>query len=334
MPEAFLSLSARERTDILQTVATSTGRQADILEKDVWICWVLDTVFAMPDHHPMAFKGGTSLSKVYGVIDRFSEDVDLTLDYRHFGDDFDPFHRNASRTATRRFGDRLRSHVADYVRGVIVPALAAASKQLATAGQHVIRFDDETVRFGYPSNLERSNHHLPTDVLLEFGGRNVIEPNEQHIVAPDLADAVPELDYPRANVTVLGAARTFWEKATLIHVECHRRRLAASPHKLARHWFDVSRLLSHEIGQTALADRELLEDVVRHKQVFFHASYAHYDRCLAGALRLVPDDDQLDALRADYDSMRTDGLLTRSAPDFTTLMADIRDAEGRINAPF
>ena len=110
MPEAFLSLPAREQTDILQTVAARDDRRADILEKDVWICWVLDTLFAMPDHHPMAFKGGTSLSKVYRIIDRFSEDVDLTLDYRAFDDDFNPFHPDASRSAISRFSDRLRSH--------------------------------------------------------------------------------------------------------------------------------------------------------------------------------------------------------------------------------
>ena len=260
--------------------------------------------------------------------------MDLTLDYRHFADDFDPFHRDASRSAIGRFSDRLRSHVAAYVREEVAPALGIASEQLATAGQHDIRVDDETVHFGYPSNLEPSDRHLPTNVLLEFGGRNVIEPSERHEVVPDLADFLPELGYPRAAVTVLSPARTFWEKATLIHVECHRRRLADRPDKLARHWFDIDRLLSHEIGRAALADRELLEDVVRHKQVFFNAGYANYNRCLAGELRLVPDDDQLDALRADYDSMRAGGLLSRSAPDFATLMAAIRDAERRINASF
>ena len=84
LPDAFLSLPAHERTEILQTVAARTGRQADLLEKDIWICWALDILFSNPTRHPMAFKGGTSLSKVYRVIDRFSEDVDLTLDYRAF----------------------------------------------------------------------------------------------------------------------------------------------------------------------------------------------------------------------------------------------------------
>ena len=97
MAEPFLSLDARERADILRTLAANSGRSAVILEKDIWVCWVLQALFSMPDPHPMAFKGGTSLSKVYGIIDRFSEDVDVTLDYRAFNDRFDPFADDASR---------------------------------------------------------------------------------------------------------------------------------------------------------------------------------------------------------------------------------------------
>ena len=97
MAEDFLSLDAREQGDVLRTVAAQSGRAAFILEKDIWVCWVLRALFSIPDRHPMAFKGGTSLSKVYGVIDRFSEDVDITLDYRAFNDDFDPFDSGVSR---------------------------------------------------------------------------------------------------------------------------------------------------------------------------------------------------------------------------------------------
>ena len=114
MAEAFLSLDARERADILRTVAARSGRAAIILEKDIWVCWVLQALFSMPDPHPMAFKGGTSLSKVYRVIDRFSEDVDVTLDYRAFDDDFDPFAEGASRNQIRLFSERLKDRVATY----------------------------------------------------------------------------------------------------------------------------------------------------------------------------------------------------------------------------
>ena len=117
-----------------------------------------------------------------------------------------------------------------------------------------------------------------------------------------MATLAPDLDYPAATVTVLSPVRTFREKATLVHLECHRRRLANHPERLSRHWFDLTRLAAHDIGRAALADRELLEDVVRHKKVFFHAGYANYDQCLAGRLRLVPDDDQLPGLQTDYDA--------------------------------
>ena len=118
MAEDYLSLDAQEQGDILRTVAVRSGRPAVILEKDIWVCWALQTVFSVPDHHPMAFKGGTSLAKVYGIIDRFSEDVDITLDYRAFEDDFDPFDPAVSKTGIRRFSDRLKGHVQRYTREV------------------------------------------------------------------------------------------------------------------------------------------------------------------------------------------------------------------------
>jgi hypothetical protein len=86
MADSYFSLKPLEQKEILQTAAAQLGRQAAVLEKDIWVCWVLQTLFSIPDAHPMAFKGGTSLSKIYDIIDRFSEDVDITLDYREFDD--------------------------------------------------------------------------------------------------------------------------------------------------------------------------------------------------------------------------------------------------------
>ena len=333
MAEAFLSLNARDRRDILETVAARSGRSAGILEKDIWICWVLQTLFSIPHSHPMAFKGGTSLSKVYGIIDRFSEDIDITLDYRAFGDAFDPFAPGVSRTQIERFSDRLRSRVAAYSRDVVAPALEAAAEGLATSGRHGVQISDdgESVWFAYPSTVENTVGYLKSEVLLEFGGRNVIDPNERHEVAPDIAALTNDLEYPAPTVTVLSPARTFWEKATLIHVECHRRRLSHGPERLSRHWFDLVYLARHDVGREALSNRALLEDVVRHKTVFFNASYANYDHCLDGRLRLVPDADQLARLKSDYDAMRTAGIVRDDAPEFDALIESIRDVEIEVN---
>ena len=335
MAEPFLSLDARERADILRTVAARSGRSAVILEKDIWVCWVLEALFSMPDPHPMAFKGGTSLSKVYGVIDRFSEDVDVTLDYRAFNDPFDPFADGASRTQIRRFSERLKALTASYIRDVVAPALGDAARRLAANGRHDIHIgeDGETIRFAYPSAVEEPGGYVRNEVLLEFGGRNIIDPNERHAIVPDITALTRDLDYPTATVTVLSPARTFWEKATLIHVECHRRRLADHPQRLSRHWFDLTCLAAHDVGQAALAGRELLEDVVRHKKVFFHAGYANYDQCLNGRLRLVPDDDQLPGLQADYNAMRAGAIVGDDAPGFDTLIERIRILEADANRP-
>ena len=335
MAEPFLSLGARERADILRTVAARSRRSAVILEKDIWVCWVLQALFSMPDPHPMAFKGGTSLSKVYGIIDRFSEDVDVTLDYRAFDDGFDPFAEGASRTQIKRFSERLKDCVARYVRDIIGPALDAAAERLAANGRHALHVGDdgETIRVAYPSAVEAPDSYVRSEVLLEFGGRNVIDPNERHAIRPDIAALTTELDYPAASVTVLSPARTFWEKATLIHVECHRRRLMDRPDRLSRHWFDLTCLAAHPVGRAALSDRVLLEDVVRHKKVFFHAGNANYDQCLDGRLRLVPDDDQLPALRSDYDAMRNARIVSDDAPGFDALIERIRILEADANRP-
>ena len=167
--------------------------------------------------------------------------------------------------------------------------------------------------------------------MLEIGGRNVIDPNEQYEIAPDIAALTDGLNYPRAAVTVLSAERTFWEKATLVHVECHRRPLANRPDRLSRHWFDLVCFSGHDLGLAALANRALLEDVVRHNSVFFHAGYAHYNHCLDGRLRLVPDDDQLGGMRSDYEAMRTGGMLGDRAMECDELLERIRMLEAEAN---
>ena len=333
MAEAFLSLNAGDQRDILETVAVRSRRPAVILEKDIWICWVLQTLFSIPERHPMAFKGGTSLSKVYGIIDRFSEDVDVTLDYRAFGDAFDPFAPGVSRSQIRNLSNRLKSSVAAYTRDVVGPALETAAEGLSMSGRHSVRISDngEGVWFAYPSTVENTVGYLASEVFLEFGGRNVIDPNELHEITPDIEAQTNDLDYPKATVTVLSPVRTFWEKATLIHVECHRRRLSHSPERISRHWFDLACLAHDDAGRAALSDRALLEDVVRLKTIFFNARYANYNHCLDGRLRLVPDEDQLHRLRSDYEAMRTAGIVRDDAPEFDALIESIRDVESEVN---
>lgn len=333
MADAYHSLKPQEQKEILQTAAARLGRQAAVLEKDIWVCWVLQTLFSIPDAHPMAFKGGTSLSKVYEIIDRFSEDVDITLDYRSFDDDFDPFATGVSKTKISKFSDRLKGYVQIYANDVVVPALQAAITGSLDPTEHDIRVDEsgEKIWFSYPSVIEGQDEYLKSEVLIELGGRNVIDPNERHEIEPYVAPLAEGLEFPKATVTVLSPSRTFWEKATLIHVECNRGRLKESPERLSRHWYDLTQLAKHPTGQSAINDRGLFEDVVRHKEVFFNAGYAKYDECLQGRLLLLPDEDCLPGLKADYGKMTSAGMMYREAPDFEDIVEQIRAIEASVN---
>ena len=170
----------------------------------------------------MAFKGGTSLSKVYQAINRFSEDVDVTVDYRAFDDDFDPFAEEASKTQVRKYGDRLKEYVSDYAGSVIIPGIASGMEALGL-DPSTIRSDEmnECIWISYPSVIESGDEYLKSEVLLELGGRNVIDPNATHEIKPDIESQTQGVDYPTATAVVLSPARTFWEAdCEMIRSDC------------------------------------------------------------------------------------------------------------------
>ena len=144
-------------------------------------------------------------------------------------------------------------------------------------------------------------------IRIEFGGRNAIEPSAVHRVVPYVATELPALRLPAALVQVLAGTRTFWEKATLIHVECNRGRIDHTE-RASRHWTDLAMLADHQIGKDAIADRNLLLDVIRHKNVFYRSSGVSYDACSAGGLQLVPSTKMLKALETDFRKMVADNM--------------------------
>lgn len=333
MNEHYLYLDPTDQQEILEAGAAHFGRRAAVLEKDIWVCWALETLFSIEGAHPMAFKGGTSLSKIYQAIHRFSEDIDITLDYRYFDNSFDPFDPQISKTQLKRANTRLKHDVHAYANEVIRPAIQRRLNDLPIQSNHPIEMDEhgEKLWISYPSVTESNDPYLKSRVLIELGGRNVINPNERHIVRPDVALLTPNVDYPTKEVTVLSIQRTFWEKATLIHVECNRNRFSANANRQSRHWYDLFQLSQHSTGRTALDNRSLLEDVIRHKKIFFNASYAQYDSCLQGALQLIPTDSMLKELKSDYEKMTQAGMLYGLNPSFEAIINALQKLEHTIN---
>lgn len=331
--EHYFDLSVSDQADVLQSLAPMMGRRAEILEKDIWLCQVLDILFQLPCRKPMAFKGGTSLSKVYKAIDRFSEDIDVTVDYRSLVADAPELESMTSNSQRSKLSDALKAALTTHVIDELVPALQAVLATALPTQPTSIEVSDEAEKLWvfYPSAVENTDSYMRPSILIEFGGRNSTLPQSLLSITPDIAEHVPDLALPTAQVSVLSGVRTFWEKATLIHVECQRPSLRPSAERLSRHWYDLARLADHEIGQQALQDTDLLRDVLRIKETFYRSSFSHYDQCTTGGLRLIPDEPLLEALRQDYQAMLAAQMFYGDTLPFETIVERVRQLEAGIN---
>lgn len=334
MADAFLLLPAEDRLEALSVAADRSGRPAHLLEKDAWVVWALATLYGSPLGEHLVFKGGTSLSKAYGVIRRFSEDVDLTYDIRALAPDLVgdngealPKTRSEEKRWTSAVRERLPQWVAEAVQPVVAEALAGESLSA------VIRVDGEKLFIDYEATTAGSGYVSPS-VMLEFGARSTGEPASPRDVTCDAAGLVDGVVFPTARPRVMHAERTFWEKATAIHVFCLQERLRGD--RFARHWHDVARLDEAGFAAAAFADRELANAVARHKAMFFaekapDRSQIDYAAAVNGSLQLVPAGDGAKALEEDYARMIEDGLLLEEAEPFDALMERCAEITARAN---
>jgi len=333
---ALLSLPREERNKIYRGFSQMAKRSAVILEKDTWVCWALSKLFGMPNHLPMAFKGGTSLSKVYGAIFRFSEDIDVTLDLTSVAPAFDPFNPKTSKNRIKNHGEKLGVLTAQHVADPLKPYLERCAEEDVGPGACSFTIegkDKEQLILRYPSALDSGEEYIMRQVTMEFGGHNSLVPAEPKLVEPYLRPYLSaELTLPSAMVNVLSPARTFWEKATLIHVECCRKEFRVGKERLSRHWYDLATLADMEIGKNALGARNILENVVQWKKAYWPAGYANYDDCLCQKLRLIPHDAALVALREDYQAMISHSMFEVEPPEFEKVIARLNQLEAEINA--
>lgn len=335
MADAFLSLAAADRREVLGVAADRSGRPAHLLEKDAWVVWALAALYGSPLGEHLVFKGGTSLSKAYAVIRRFSEDVDLTYDIRALAPDLVGGNGEAlpkTRSEEKRWSSEVRKRLPEWVAGTAQPTIAnaLASEGLAAA----IRVEDDKLFIDYEATATGSGYVAPS-VMLEFGARSTGEPASLRDVVCDASGLVEDVVFPTARPRVMHAERTFWEKATAIHVFCLQERLRG--HRFARHWHDVARLDEAGFAAAAFADRELANAVARHKAMFFAEKAADrspidYAAAANGGLQLVPAGDGAKALEEDYARMVEDGLLLEDAEPFETLMERCAEIAARANS--
>lgn len=345
MSEAFLQLPASDQLEVLQLAGERLGRRPAMLEKDVWVVWTLEQLFSLEGLKTdisglrdarvprMAFKGGTSLSKVFKAIGRFSEDVDIAFDQTAFQTKVNAFADTVSTNQLEKHRQEELKIANSLLEQVIAPGLRAKAIGVSSHGtvgvETAIEVDGSILIFvNYP--VLASDAALRESVKLEIGGRNPTEPTSLRHITTDLAEVVPELEYPTATVSVLDAERTFWEKVTLIHAECHREHFDLGlVERKSRHWSDLAALSHLEIATKALERRDLLETVIAHKSRFYRSARSRYEDCLISKVRLIPEESNIALLERDYLAMES--MFFEMPVPFKDVLEQLRELEMKVN---
>ena len=336
------ALPRSDRAALFGETAALMGIRPVIAEKDFWVCWALKHLFGLSGDRPgMLFKGGTSLSKAYALIERFSEDIDVSLDraFLYGGDLQDPEKATSGKQAQGRI-EALTAAAATYVSTKLLTDLrdearAALGEEEGGWDLQVDAGDALTLNLKYPASLEVADYdifrYLRPVVRIEMGIRSDHWPASVVSVRPYAAERFPGFFVnPAADVRVLAAERTFWEKVTLLHAEYHRPAGTPTRENLSRHYYDVAKLADSHVKDAAFGQLDLLRRVLEHKNLFFRSGWAHYETAMPGSIRLVPRAAPLDGLRRDYANMRE--MLFGEAPSLDSLIETIRALETEINA--
>ena len=336
--DRFLSLAAPEREAMIRETAARMQLHPTPVEKDFWVCWVLRELFALSSvEEHLIFKGGTSLSKAYGVIQRFSENIDLSVDSKAFGFEIDPDFDELSTSQRDNRIKKLYRNARYFVKDALIPELTERIEQNLgemewAIGAGNIQKDLYTLNFEYPKTLPSTStlHYARPVVQIELGVRSEHEPSEQRSITPYVAEQFTDhFDDPVLSIKVLAAERTFWGKVTLLHAESSRPIEDPLPPRLARHVYDLHQLMVSGIGDKALHDTDLLERVARHKAAFYAQNRVDYEETYSGKLQIVPNSKRLEEMKRDYSDMRD--FFMNEPPDFDDILASLGRIETLVN---
>lgn len=339
--DALARATAGERAAIFEETAARRNVTGPIIEKDFWVCWTLRRLFALQDPAVgFIFKGGTSLSKAYGLIGRFSEDVDLSLDRRDLGflGDRDPAAADISGKRRKALLKELEEQTAAYVGGPLLDRLRDAFADGLGGDDFGLDVDDrdqQTLLFRFPAGLPADSYgggYLGPSVKLEFGSRSDHLPAEDRVIVPYAAETFPEaVADAETTLRVLAAERTFWEKATILHQLAHRPPEKALSDRTSRHYADLAALARSDLRTRALARPDLLAAVAEHKSRLFKDPKARYEEARPGTLMLTPPAPLRRLLASDYRAMRE--MFFEEPIAFEAIMDELTGLEAEINAP-
>ena len=337
----FIALSEERR----RLVCTQAGAQLSLsevaVEKDFWVCWTLSKLFEMPDWgEHLTFKGGTSLSKCWNIIERFSEDIDIVIDRDVLGfSGKNAVEQARSKTQTGKRLEALMNACRQRIREEIQPALLdVISSELRDTQEWTLEPEPDdrhghTLLLFYPTAFPAQAVYLRRAVKIEMNPRADVDPTDSVEIRPYISDVFPDLlEEPGANVSAVMPTRTFWEKAMLLHEENFRPAVNKKHRKgMARHYYDLYRLILAGIGDQSVLDIELFHQIVNHRRVFFRYSWFDYSTLAIGRLQLVPAAADRPTWQADYENMQGE-MFYGDVPTFDEILAVVGDFQTRLNA--
>lgn len=294
------NLPKQQRSELFSETATLMKTTNAIVEKDFWVVWTLNKIFSDDRLNKiLMFKGGTSLSKVFNLIGRFSEDIDLILDWRLISK-VNPLSEQESKNKQVKFNEQINENAKVFIKDQLLPIFSQILSPLCTCS---IAEDGFSINVKYPNAFDDS--YLRPEILLEIGPLASWLPSDSFEISSFAAQKFPQV-FEKSNCTVntIVAKRTFWEKATILHHEANRPSDSAIPTRYSRHYYDLAMMAQSEVKNEALADLNLLQNVVEFKQKFYPRKWAKYEEAVPRTLKLLPLEFRLDSLEKDYKAMQ------------------------------
>lgn len=334
----FLALSDADRSVSIKETAARMQLHPTPVEKDFWVCFLLRELFALDcvQEH-LIFKGGTSLSKAYGAIERFSEDIDLSVHASAFNVEIEPDLNALTKSQRDNRIKTLYRAAREFIQHTLIPELNSQLERRLQGFEWELKLSDikkdfHILHFSYPSVLsgpEQLAYARPY-VQIEISARAEHEPAEIKAVQPYTAERFPQIfEQAETPLKVLAAKRTFWEKATILHAEASRPVDQPMPQRLTRHAYDLHQLMQSVIGTEALAAPELLQRVAQHKAFFYKQAGVDYTAAHTGSLKVMPEGPRKQEFADDYAAMRD--FFMSEPPPFDDILASLTTIEEYAN---
>jgi len=335
----ILKANKRNRLALYQATAARLGTQPANVEKDLFVCWTLDALYNRVDTGGarLLFKGGTSLSRAFNLISRFSEDVDITVWRHDLGFPVDVADLEAmSAKSRKRTLEQIKEKCGAFISGPVAAELTRlATEDCLAAGlpPDAIRIvkettdpDAQSLFVEYPTVTEDATGYVRPRVMIESGAKSAVDPHVSGVsFAPYLAEEMGTADLLVTNVTAISPDRTFGDKVVILHGmnRWHENRgeVMRAGNRLSRHYYDISRLVQTGVAARSVADGQTLADCVRHAQMFFNRNPFDLDMAAAGNFDVMPRGPVLDAVRRDYHDMRS--MIFGVPPSFDEILADV-----------